>query len=134
MSKKSVVDKHGRAWCDVGVGLNEGKVVHELCCTELPGEASVSAAKAQELNEKLRLHKARKLTKFQRTVKERVCNNEKLIEKEIAAVEAQKHQFEQLVVERALKTKAAKVRNKIILFSMAVMPTVMNCFSLIQYL
>ena len=110
MLKKSVVDKHGRAWCDVGVGLNEVKVVHELCCVELPGEATLSAVKAQELNEKLKLQKEQKLIEFRKTVKERVNSKEKLIEKEIAAAEAQKHQLEQLVVERALKTKAAKVK------------------------
>lgn len=109
MSGKSSVDQHGRAWCDVGVGLNDAKVVIELCCSEPLDEAAISAANAQELNERVRLQKAQKLVHFRRTVKERVNKKEKLIDREFAAVAAQKHQSEQLVVERALNTRAAKV-------------------------
>ena len=103
------MDRHGRAWCDVGVGVNEAKVVIELCCAEPPGRAALSAAEAQEWNEKVRLQKAKELVHFQRTVKERVCKKEKLIEREFAAAAAQRHQSEQVVVERAFNTEAAKV-------------------------
>ncbi len=109
MSEKPQVDCHGREWCDIGVGVNDVKVVIDRCNEDSRSRAVTLAGIVEELNEKLTLQKTEKLMDFQKRVKERVSKREKQIEKEIAAAAALKHRSEQLVVERALNTKAAKV-------------------------